>query len=198
MKHLDWGPDIKGDKKDKLRTRTKRDCYNCRKYGYFIANCPYEHRDDDDDKKKKKEMGYKRDKNYKKKPYGEAYFDKEWDLDEERSDSDSDGVATMAIKGSSSSSSKSLFLNLNIEKHMMRTRVPDLLKGSDNQRLGGDLTQIDPASEQHDPKPHNRSTTSPKVINRANMIDLAEKANPRLQIEEHKQEQKRMQHNLHR
>jgi hypothetical protein len=118
MKHLDWGPDIKGDKKDKLRTRTKRDCYNCRKYGYFIANCPYEHRDDDDDKKKKKEMGYKRDKNYKKKPYyGEAYFDKEWDLDEERSDFDSDGVATMAIKGSSSSSSKSLFLNLNIEKH---------------------------------------------------------------------------------
>ena len=80
----------------------------------------------------------------------------------------------------------------------MRTRVPDLPKGSDNQRLGGDLTQIDPASEQHDPKPRNRSTTSPKVINRANTIDLAEKANPRLRIEEHKQEQKRMQHNLHR
>jgi hypothetical protein len=48
---------------------------------------------------------------------------------------------------------------------LMRTRVPDLPKGSDNQRLGGDLTQIDPASEQHDPKPRNRSTTSPKVIN---------------------------------
>jgi hypothetical protein len=79
----------------------------------------------------------------------------------------------------------------------MRTRVPDLPKGSDNQRLGGDLTQIDPASEQYDLKPRNRST-SPKVINRANTIDLAEKANPRLRIEEHKQEQKRMQHNLHR
>jgi hypothetical protein len=71
---------------------------------------------------------------------------------------------------------------------LMRTRVPDLPKGSDNQRLGGDLTQIDPASEQHDPKPRNRSTTSPKVINRANTIDLAEMANPRLRIEEHKQE----------
>jgi hypothetical protein len=80
----------------------------------------------------------------------------------------------------------------------MRTRVPDLLKGSDNQRLGGDLTQIDPASEQHGPKPRNRSTTSPKVINHAIMIDLTEKANPRLRIKEHKQEQKRMQHNLHR
>jgi hypothetical protein len=76
--------------------------------------------------------------------------------------------------------------------------VPDLPKGSDNQRLGGDLTQIDPASEQHDPKPRNRSTTSPKVINRANTIDLAKKTNPRLRIEEHKQEQKRMQHNLHK
>jgi hypothetical protein len=80
----------------------------------------------------------------------------------------------------------------------MRTRVPDLPKGSDNQRLGGDLTQINPASEQHDLKPRNRSTTSPKVINHANMIDLAEKANPLLRIEEHKQEQKRMQHNFHR
>jgi hypothetical protein len=66
--------------------------------------------------------------------------------------------------------------------------VPDLSKGSDNQRLGGDLTQIDSASEQHDPKPRNRSTMSPKVINHANTIDLAEKANPRLRIEEHKQE----------
>jgi hypothetical protein len=84
------------------------------------------------------------------------------------------------------------------DEEVMRTRVPDLLKGSDNQRLGGDLTQIDPASEQHDQKPRNRSTTSPKVINRANMIDLSEKANPRPRIEEHKHEQKRMQHNLHR
>jgi len=30
---------------------------------------------------------------------------------------------------------------------------PDLPKGSGNSRFGGDETQIDPASEQHDPKP---------------------------------------------
>jgi hypothetical protein len=109
---------FKGDKKDKLRTRTKRACYNCGKYGHFIANCPYERRDDEDDKKKKKkEKSYKKDKSYKNKPYGEAYIDKVWDSDDESSDSDSDGVATVAIKGSSSSSSKSLFLNLNNEKH---------------------------------------------------------------------------------
>ena len=37
-------------------------------------------------------------------------------------------------------------------------------------------------------EPRNRSTDSPQVINRASTIDLAEKANPHLRIEEHKQE----------
>ena len=44
--------------------------------------------------------------------------------------------------------------------------MPDLPKGSDNSLFGGDLTHFDPASEQHDSKPHNRSTTSPLVIDR--------------------------------
>jgi hypothetical protein len=39
----------KGDKK--LKTTTKRTCYNCDKHGHFIANCPFERRDDSDDKK---------------------------------------------------------------------------------------------------------------------------------------------------
>jgi hypothetical protein len=34
---------FKGDKKDKFRTMTKRACYNCGKYDYYIANYPYEH-----------------------------------------------------------------------------------------------------------------------------------------------------------
>jgi hypothetical protein len=101
-----------GDKKDKLRTRTKRACYNCGKYGHYISNCPYERRDEEDDKKH-----YERDKNYKKKSCGEAHIDKEWDSDDESSNSDSGGVATVAIKGSSSSSNKSLFPNLNNGKH---------------------------------------------------------------------------------
>jgi hypothetical protein len=93
---------FKGDKKDKLRTRTKKACYNCGKYGHYIANSPHECRDEEDDKKKKKEMSYKKDKYYKKKTYGEAHIGTEWDSDDESSDSDSDGLATMAIKGSSS------------------------------------------------------------------------------------------------
>jgi hypothetical protein len=90
---------FKGDKKEKFRSKTKRACYNCGKYGHYIANCPYEHREEDDDKKKKK-------------VYGEAHIGKEWDSDDESSDSDNDDVTTIAIKGSSSSS-KSLFPNLN-------------------------------------------------------------------------------------
>jgi hypothetical protein len=95
---------FKRDKKDKFKSKTKRDCFNYGKYGHYIANCPYERREEDDDKKKKKkEKSYKKDKHYKKKTYGEAHIVKEWDSDDESSDSDSDGVATVAIKGSSSS-----------------------------------------------------------------------------------------------
>jgi hypothetical protein len=68
---------FKGDKKDKYKSKAKRACYNCGKYGHYIANCPYEHREEDDDKKKKKEKRYKKDKYYKKKTYGEAHIDKE-------------------------------------------------------------------------------------------------------------------------
>jgi hypothetical protein len=67
----------KGDKK--LKTTTKRTCYNCGKHYHFIANCPFERRDDSDDKKKykpyKKDKSYKRsDKPHKKKSYGEAHI----------------------------------------------------------------------------------------------------------------------------
>jgi hypothetical protein len=110
---------FKGDKKDKFKSKTKMACYNCGKYGHYIANCPYEHREEDDDKKKnkKEEKSYKKDKHYKKKIYGEAHIGKEWDSDDESSNSDSDSVVTVAIKSSSSSSSKLLFPNLNKGKH---------------------------------------------------------------------------------
>jgi hypothetical protein len=109
----------KGDKK--LKTTTKRTCYNCGKHGHFIANCPFEHRDDSDDKKRykpyKKDKGYKRsDKPYKKKSYDEAHIRQEWESEAESSNSDSDGVATMAIKVKSSSI-KSFFPKLNQGKH---------------------------------------------------------------------------------
>lgn len=58
----------------------------------------------------------------------------------------------------------------------MGTGGPDLPSGGDNYRFGGNETQVDPASEQHDPKPRNRSTTSPLVINRRCTVDLAKKA----------------------
>jgi hypothetical protein len=67
----------KGDRK--LKSTTKRTCYNYGKNNHFIANCFFERRDDDDNKKKnksyKKDKGYKRsDKPYKKKSYGESHI----------------------------------------------------------------------------------------------------------------------------
>ncbi len=35
--------------KNRFRIRTKRVYHNCGKYGHYIANCPYEHREEDDD-----------------------------------------------------------------------------------------------------------------------------------------------------
>jgi hypothetical protein len=60
-----------------LRTRIKRACYNYRKYGHLIANCPYEN-EEEDEGKKKKEKSYKKDKKFtKKKYYGEAHIEQE-------------------------------------------------------------------------------------------------------------------------
>jgi hypothetical protein len=109
----------KGDKK--LKTTSKRTCYNCGKHDHFIANCSFKRRDNSDDKKKykpyKKDKNYKRsDMPYKKKSYGEAHIGQEWKSEDESSNSDSDGVATMAINGKSYLS-KSLFPKLNQGKH---------------------------------------------------------------------------------
>jgi len=40
-------------------------------------------------------------------------------------------------------------------KPVVENKGPDLPKGSGYSRFGGNKTQIDPASEQHDPKPYN-------------------------------------------
>jgi hypothetical protein len=75
---------------------------------------------------------------------------------------------------------------------MMWTRVPYLPKGFDNYRFGGGATNRS-GFRTTCSEPHNRSTTSPSVINRGCTVDLAKKANPCLRIEEHKQEQGRLQ-----
>jgi hypothetical protein len=109
-KYISKRRSFKGDRKE--NTRSKRVCYNCGKNGYFIAQCPYERKDEDNDKKKKIDKSYKKDKKFtKKKPYGQAHVDQEWNSSDENSESKSDDLATIDIKGKSSSS-KSLFLNL--------------------------------------------------------------------------------------
>jgi hypothetical protein len=104
-----------GDKKDKLRTRGHATIVVS-----MVIILPIVPMSVGMKKKKKEEEeeeSYKRDKNCKKKSYGEAHIGKKWDSNDEFFDSDSDGGATVAIKGSSSSLSKSLFPNLNNGKH---------------------------------------------------------------------------------
>jgi hypothetical protein len=101
---------FKGDRKEK--PRSKGVCYNCRKSGHFIAQCPYERKEEDNDKKMKLHKGYKKDKKFtKKKPYRKAHVNQEWNSSNESSESKSDDLVTIAIRGKASSS-KSLFPNL--------------------------------------------------------------------------------------
>jgi uncharacterized protein involved in tellurium resistance len=54
-------------------------CYNYKNNVHFIAQCPYERKDDDNDKKKKFDKSYKKDKKFmKKKTYGQAHVNQEW------------------------------------------------------------------------------------------------------------------------
>jgi hypothetical protein len=157
---------FKRDKKDKFKSKTKRVCYNCDKYGHYIANCPYEHREEDDNKKKKEEKSYKKDKNYKKKAYGEAHIGKECDSDDESSNSNSDGVATVAIKGSSSSSSKYLFPNLNKGKHtclMVKKSKKKVKSKSSLPKYVSSDDELDSSDEEEDEEALlNRMCTNPK------------------------------------
>jgi hypothetical protein len=66
----------KGERK--VKSRSKRVCYNYDKNRHFIAQCPYERKKEDNNNSKKFDKGYKKDKKYtKKKPYGQALIDQE-------------------------------------------------------------------------------------------------------------------------
>jgi hypothetical protein len=42
---------FKRDKKGKFRSKTKRACYNYRKYGHYIGNCPHDRRQEEGEKR---------------------------------------------------------------------------------------------------------------------------------------------------
>jgi hypothetical protein len=81
---------INGNKGEKSRNRSKRVCYNCGQNGHFIDQCPYERREEDRNNNKKKDKTYTKDKRdkkyYKKKSYGEAHIEQEWNSNDESSD----------------------------------------------------------------------------------------------------------------
>jgi hypothetical protein len=75
------------------KSRSKRVCYRCGKFGHFIAKCPISNESDrDEDKKEKKEK-----KRYYKKG-GDAHICREWDSDESSTSSSSDeDAANIAV-----------------------------------------------------------------------------------------------------
>jgi hypothetical protein len=85
---------LKGRKEhpNKSKTKGKRSCFKCGKYGHFIANCPDNTNDQEQEKSGKRE---------KKKAKGEAHLGKEWDSNCSSSDSDDEGLAASAFNKSS-------------------------------------------------------------------------------------------------
>jgi hypothetical protein len=89
---------LKGRKEypNKNKSRGKRSCFKCGKFGHFIAQCP----DNDNDQAQEKHGKKERKKNYRK-AKGEVHIGKEWDSDCSSSDSDDEGLATSAFNKSS-------------------------------------------------------------------------------------------------
>jgi hypothetical protein len=89
---------LKGHKEypNKNKSRGKRSCFKCGKYGHFIAQCPNNENYQAQEKKGKKE----RKKNYRK-AKGEVHIGKEWDSDFSLFDSDDEGLAASAFDKSS-------------------------------------------------------------------------------------------------
>jgi hypothetical protein len=85
-----------GKNKYESRRRSSKFCFDCKKIGHFIADCPEEKKKNKDIK----ERSSKRDKLKYKTRAGEAHLGQEWDSNEE-SNSDNEDVATMAFKTSS-------------------------------------------------------------------------------------------------
>jgi hypothetical protein len=89
---------LKGRKEHptKSKTKGKRSCFKCGKYGHFIANCPDNTNDQEQEKsgKREKKKAYKKAK-------GEAHLGKEWDSDCSSSDSDDEGLVASVFNKSS-------------------------------------------------------------------------------------------------
>jgi hypothetical protein len=76
------------------KSRSKKVCCRCGKFGHFIAKCPISSGSDRDDDKKGKEKEKKR---YYKKKGGDAHICRQWDFDESSTDSSDEHAANIAV-----------------------------------------------------------------------------------------------------
>jgi hypothetical protein len=135
----------KGERKEKLRS--KRVCYNCGKNGHFIIQCPYERKEEGNDKRKKFDKGYTKDKKCtKKKPYGQAHVDQEWNSSDESSESKGDewqpylSRAVPHQASHSSPSSQSIHASWQRKVKKVKSNTPSSIKyvTSDEDTLSSD------------------------------------------------------------
>jgi hypothetical protein len=158
----------KGERKEK--PMSKRVCYNCGKNGHFNAQCPYERKEEDNDKRKKFEKGYKKDKKYTKKPYGQTHVGQEWNSSDESSISKNDDLATIAIKGKASSS-KSLFPKLSKHTCLMAKECRKKVKSNNSSSLKYVISDEDTlSSDNYDSSDDDKPIPSELVKNPNAMI----------------------------
>jgi hypothetical protein len=118
---------------NKNKSRGKRSCFKCGKFGHFIAQCP-DNKDDQIQEKK----GKKENKKSYQKAKGETHIGKEWDSDYSSSDSDDEGLVASAFDKSS------LFPNerhtcLMAKEEKIRTRDTPKYTSSSNEDSDDDV-----------------------------------------------------------
>jgi hypothetical protein len=120
---------LKGRKEypNKNKTKGKRSCVKCGKFGHFIAQCTYNKNDQGQEKKWNKE----KKKNYRK-AKGEAHIGKEWDSDCSSSDSDDEGLTASVFDKSSLFPNEHHMCVMSKEKKVRTRDTPKYTSSSDD------------------------------------------------------------------
>jgi hypothetical protein len=131
---------LKGRKEypNKNKSKGKRSCFKCGKFGHFKAQCPDNDNDQAQEKKGKKE----RKKNYRK-AKGKAHIGKEWDSDCSSSDFNNEGLAASTFDKSSLFPNELHMLLMAKEKKVRTRDTPKYTSSSDEESSDDEVDYSD-------------------------------------------------------